>query len=217
MPPSNSNSEPSSKPSRKRAGSAPQPSDDELDAQRRRYRVTGGIFLAALAIIVLPMLFDPAAPTAVELPTAAVDAEVPTLGPPPTILSDEGFIADAQAEEARVDEDGYDRDSGGRIGEPVLVEPSESSSPAAAEPGSGAQPLWAVQVAAFADRANARAFRDQLKKDGYSAFTTSIKRSGSILHRVAVGPLVSRSDAESERQALARRYELEAIIVEFEA
>lgn len=207
------------KPTKRQSG-GDEPTEEQ--AVRRRYRVTGGVFLAAVALIVLPMLFDPAAPSDVDLPSVSMPTDLPVLDEPPPLLHDDGFIAEAEAQEARVDEDGYDRQTGGRIGEPFLLEEGEVEARQAAgtttdDRPANAQPLWAVQVAAFADRANARAFRDQLKKDGFAAFTTSVKRSGEILHRVAVGPLVSRSDAESERQTLAKQYELDAIIVGFEA
>lgn len=187
----------------------------EAAATQRRYRVTGGIFLIALAAIVLPMLFDLEPPALEPLPDVSAADALPELAPLPPEDTDTSFIDEAQALSDQIDPDGYLVDGGQRFGEPTLSE--SEGEPSADGSASKASAAWAVQVAAFSDRDNARAFRDRLKADGFAAFISSVKRSGSELHRVAVGPMVNRNDADRERGQLARRYDVEAIIVGFQA
>lgn len=206
---------------RKRA--EPPANEAEAAATQRRYRVTGGIFLVALAAIVLPMLFDLEPPALEPLPDVSSKEALPQLESLPETATDTGFIEEAQALSDQIDADGYLVDGGQRFGEPTLHESeqepvsADDTSPADAQAQPASAAAWAVQVAAFSDRDNAKAFRDRLKADGFAAFISSVKRSGNVLHRVAVGPMINRSDADRERGQLARRYDVEAIIVGFQA
>lgn len=197
---------------RRRKRAEPAVNEAEAAATLRRYRVTGGIFLVALAAIVLPMLFDLTPPSLEPLPDVIASDALPELAPLPPEDTDTSFIDEAAALSDQIDDDGYLVDGGQRFGEPTLSESMEA-------PQTDAAPVaaWAVQVAAFSDRDNARAFRDRLKADGFAAFISSVKRSGNVLHRVAVGPMINRNDADRERSQLARRYDVEAIIVGFQA
>ncbi len=200
---------------RRRKRAEPAVNEAEAAATQRRYRVTGGIFLVALAAIVLPMLFDLKPPALEPLPDVSANDALPELAPLPLEDTDTALIDEAQALSDQIDPDGYLIEGGQRFGEPTL---SESETESQADPGAvAASAAWAVQVAAFSDRANARAFRDRLKADGFAAFISSVKSSGTVLHRVAVGPMINRNDADRERGQLARRYDVEAIIVGFKA
>ena len=74
---------------------------------------------------------------------------------------------------------------------------------------------WAVQVASFAQAANATALRDRLVGDGYTAFLSTVKRDGQTVTRVAVGPFIDRADAAAEKSELDGRYDVQAAIVRF--
>ncbi len=86
--------------------------------ERTRDRVMGGVFLVALAIIVLPMLFDG---SGVESP------EPPRLPAPsasdvqPVTAMDPANLANADALRNKVDSEGFDRSSSTRIGDPVVT------------------------------------------------------------------------------------------------
>lgn len=177
-----------------------------MAAERTRYRVTGAVFLIAAAIIVLPMLFDGAgikSPTAPVLPPAPSTATTAHVAP----LSSTD-LAKADALRQRVDDDGFERSTATRLGDPVLA-PSD-------RPAAGVLPqAWGIQVASFSDRANAVALRDQLRGDGYQAVLSDVKGLTGTATRVAIGPLVDRGDAVRLERELEKRYGMDAIVVLF--
>jgi DedD protein len=174
--------------------------------ERNRYRLTGAIFLVALAVIALPMLFDGAGIRHVDIaavPPIATDATPVT---PPKL--DDKALAEAAAVRERVDDEGFDSDTGVRVGEPQLRN-ADDAQKAPIE-------AWAVQVASFNDPANAAGLRDQLRKDGYSALLSEAKKGNAKITRVAVGPIIERAEADRLKEELARRYAKGAIVVRFD-
>jgi DedD protein len=171
--------------------------------EETRYRVTGSLFLLALAVIFLPMLFDGAGLPTVELP-AVETVPVPEVEqvaepePPPADL-----VARVEALRDQIDDDGFDKDTGTQMGEPVLSEVGPETR------------AWAVQVASFADVENAKLLRAQLQEDGYEAFLSTIRTGDAVLTRVAVGPLQSRAEAATLQAQLSTRYEVNARLMAF--
>lgn len=171
--------------------------------EETRYRVTGSLFLLALAVIFLPMLFDGAGLPTVELPpveTVPV-AEVEPVAepePPPADLVE-------RVEELRdqIDADGFDTDTRTQVGEPVLSEVGPETR------------AWAVQLASFADVENAKLLRSQLQQDGYEAFLSTIRTGDDVRTRVAVGPLQSRAEAATLQAQLSTRYRVNARLMAF--
>ena len=171
---------------------------------RTRYRLTGSIFLIAVAAVVLPILFDGAGvePMHLEpLPPADFTVE-PDNSPVPDLTP--AFAARSELE-AEIDADGFDRRTGTRIGEARLLPDGEAAGDL----------KWAVQVASFERRENAVARRDGLLADGYAAFLSEAKRDGRITTRVAIGPLVEREDALRLKSELDSRYADEVVVVRF--
>ena len=179
-----------------------------------RYRVTGAIFLASIAIIFLPMLFDGDG----LKPTEAFNSEAFDLQQAVDALdfsvagSDDtseppGSKAALDAREVlreTIDEEGYLVDNNTRIGDPVLSIEDTSTL------------VWAVQVGSFDQYDNATALRDRLLQDGYSAWLSNVRKAGGNRTRVAVGPLLLRNDALTMEEELVERYDgLEALIVGF--
>ena len=201
--------------------------------EQTRYRLIGTIFLVAVAAVVLPMLFDGEGVAPMQLdPVPVTDFEVsPDTSPPPDMTP--ALEARRELTEA-IDPDGFATDTGTRVGEPVLLEEPADDAPATvAADDAPATPLeptqlapaplaptalelkWAVQVASFAQAANATALRDRLVGDGYTAFLSTVKRDGQTVTRVAVGPFIDRADAAAEKSELDRRYDVQAAIVRF--
>ena len=180
---------------------------------RTRYRITGTIFLLALAAIVFPMLFDgdgleplelpPLAETEIDVSAVEAVRNEPVPDFAPTIAARDELLAETDAE-------GYSVETGVRIGEPVLaVEDEPLKMPADA---------WAVQVGSFAEHDRAIALRDRLRSDGYDALASNMKTSTEKpdkLTRVAVGPMIDREDADRLRAELSDRYGLDGMVVRF--
>ncbi len=163
--------------------------------ERTRYRVTGSIFLIAMAVILLPMLFDDPGPAPVEVPPAPAVTQPAPLPDFAEIVPDLDTVEQVAQLREEVDESGFSTDSKTRFGEPVLLPPDDESA------------VWAVQAAAFASQDNAFAFRDELRGAGYEAFISTVKgRDEKPLHRVAVGPLLSEADADQFVAEIAERF-----------
>ncbi|MFU8818081.1 MAG: SPOR domain-containing protein [Pseudomonadales bacterium] len=168
-----------------------------------RYRVTGSLFLLALAVICLPMLLDGAGLPARDLPALPMAEQLPEVRPvtPPAPESD--FVARVEKLREQVDDEGFLAQSGTRFGEPVLTSPGARTD------------AWAVQVASFGESANAEEFRTRLRADGYEAFISTAKADGKVVSRVAVGPLLDRARAQTLQQELSARYAVQAQLTGF--
>jgi DedD protein len=165
----------------------------------------GGVFLAALAIIVLPMLFDGAG---VESPAPPVLPAPPAAETPPVTAMDPANLANADALRKRIDSEGFDRSTATRVGDPVLA-------PADRRQSGALPPAWGVQLGSFTDRAKAVALRDQLRADGYQSVLTDVKGLTGVSTRVAIGPMVDRDDAAKLERELEKRYGMDVIVVVF--
>ncbi len=173
--------------------------------EQTRYRVTGAVFLFALTVIFLPMLFDGGGIEPLDLPSVPhKQMSAPTYPEAPDMSQ---TVSGRDQLLAEIDSDGFSRSTGTRIGEPVLNVDDDNPDTVVA--------AWAVQLASFAKRENAVALRDQLLKDGYESLLSSVKRAEQTRTRVAVGPLINKADARALKEQLAEQYDLDALIVEF--
>jgi DedD protein len=171
--------------------------------EQTRYRVTGSLFLLAVAVIVFPMLFDGEGLPPVEIEPLDVQQITPAVTPRVDIAPATDLIDRAAELSAQVDTDGYLSDGGTRFGEPVLSEADDETR------------VWAVQLASFTDEDNALALRDRLRQEGFEAFISTVRKDDEVLNRVAVGPLLDRSDADNLRNTLSQDLALDARIVAF--
>lgn len=202
--------------------------------EETRYRVTGSLFLLALAVIFLPMLFDGAGLPRVELPPVEPVVMTPGgtegIGPEPPAAVDDALEEQVDDLAGVVDDAGFRTDTGTRLGEPVLGEPADEverpALPAGAAPvAEGSEPrlaevsaatrAWAVQVASFADADNAKVFRGRLRDDGYEAFVSTLRTGATVRTRVAVGPLQNRDEAVALQRELSTRYRVTARLMDF--
>jgi len=60
---------------------------------------------------------------------------------------------------------------------------------------------WTVQVGSFSQPANAEALRERLVGEGFKAFVSRVATDAGTMHRVRVGPVAERAEAE---QLIAR-------------
>ena len=172
--------------------------------QRTRYRITGSIFLLSMAFILTILMQDGAELEVDDVPDLQIDmGSVPRVPSYDDVAPESNVVEVIQELKNQVDEDGYSRINGTRFGQPVLVPFSPSSK------------VFAVQAASFEVPKNADSLVDKLRATGYEAFISSKKtKEGSVIHRVAVGPLLDKKDAEEMRMSIDQQFQLEARIME---
>lgn len=198
-----------------------------MTSERTRMRATTLVVAVALALILIPMVFDEPATDYQTLTVAgsgplsseramALQKEIQQpLGQSPTVVDfDQAVPATDLIDRVRqlaaeVDADGYNTQDGTRFGEPILQEMTESSR------------VLAVLVDQRNDITEARALRQQMRDQGYEAFISTAKlevggenSSENIVHRVAIGPLLSHTEAEEMRDDISRANNLNARVVE---
>ena len=198
-----------------------------MTSERTRMRATTLVVAVALALILIPMVFDEPAtdyqtltvagsgPLSSERAMALQKQLQQPLGQSPTVVDfDQAVPATDLIDRVRqlaaeVDADGYNTQDGTRFGEPILQEITESSR------------VLAVLVDQRNDITEARALRQQMRDQGYEAFISTAKlevggenSSENIVHRVAIGPLLSHTEAEEMRDDISRANNLNARVVE---
>ena len=198
-----------------------------MTSERTRMRATTLVVAVALALILIPMVFDEPAtdyqtltvagsgPLSSERAMALQKQLQQPLGQSPTVVDfDQAVPATDLIDRVRqlaaeVDADGYNTQDGTRFGEPILQEMTESSR------------VLAVLVDQHNDITEARALRQQMRDQGYEAFISTAKlevggenSSENIVHRVAIGPLLSHTEAEEMRDDISRANNLNARVVE---
>ncbi|MCR8716438.1 MULTISPECIES: SPOR domain-containing protein [Stenotrophomonas] len=77
--------------------------------------------------------------------------------------------------------------------------PSTPAAPAASGVG------FAVQLGAFGQANDANALRDKVRAAGFSAFVEQVRTEKGSLHRVRVGPVANRADAEQLKAQVAAK------------
>ncbi len=172
--------------------------------EQTRYRVTGGLFLLAVAVVVLPMLLDGEGLAPVEIEPLDVPGNTPELRRRVDVAPATDLLERAAELASQVDDAGFQAQDGGtRFGEPVLTEAGADTR------------VWAVQLASFEKEANALKLRDRLRGEGREAFISTVKHNGRILSRVAVGPFLDQSLAEAARAELSDELSLDVRLVAF--
>ncbi len=170
--------------------------------EQTRYRVTGSLFLLAIAVILFPMLFDGAGLASVQIEPLEVPRTVPDVPSRAGQAPESDLLARADALSQTMDDEGFQADAGGtRIGEPVLMEADDETR------------VWAVQVASFGEEENALKLRDELRSREFEAFISTVRQNDAVLRRVAVGPLLDRSAADGLRDELSDALDLEDVRV----
>ncbi len=173
-------------------------------SEQNRYRITGSLFLLSVAVIFLPMLFDGDGVPGVELAPVEINDRLPAVQRFDAAAPVSDYAERVAELRAQADEQGFHRETGTRIGEPVLGIPNDDTE------------AWAVQLGSFAEKDRAVAFRDLLRADGFEAFITTYKPpGGAVLNRVAIGPVQKAARAEDLQRQLSERYSEEARIMAF--
>ncbi len=173
--------------------------------QRTRYRITGSIFLLSSAYILITLMLDDSQVEIAQVADLEVELEtIPRIQSYDEVAPESDVVEVIAELKSEVDGDGYSRINGTRFGQPVLAPFTKSSK------------VFAVQAGSFEVSKNADSLVDKLRAVGYEAFISSKKtKEGLIVHRVAVGPLLDKMDAEEMRISIDQQFQLEARIMEF--
>ncbi|MGF6418545.1 cell division septation protein DedD [Stenotrophomonas sp. AN71] len=88
--------------------------------------------------------------------------------------------------------------------------PDTTASKPATAPATPAAPAaggvgFAVQLGAFGQATDADALRDKVRAAGFSAFVEQVRTEKGTLHRVRVGPVANRADAEQLKAQVAAK------------
>ena len=72
---------------------------------------------------------------------------------------------------------------------------------------------WALQVGTFNQQENALAFRDQLRKEGYLAYSETSESKGKKSYRVRIGPELEKSRLEKLKVKLKADKKIDGYII----
>ena len=95
---------------------------------------------------------------------------------------------------------------------------AEAALPGATAPArvpAGAKPGFAVQLGVFGDGAKANELMDKAKKAGMAAYVERITAANGPAHRVRVGPVVNKADAEALREQARTRLGVTGMVVTY--
>lgn len=97
----------------------------------------------------------------------------------------------------------------------VAATPPSPPSPPAPEPA--ARPAtaavgFAVQLGAFSQAAEAQRLQDRARAAGFSAFVEPVRTGDGTLHRVRIGPVADRGDADALRTQAAAKLGVSGIV-----
>ncbi len=192
--------------------------------RRFKQRIVGAAVLVVLVVVFLPMLFNR------EDEQRRVRVEAPPMpsAPPVVVATPEPVIVPEPQAEPEAPPVAPVAEVAPAVGmasptPPVAVPPQAvTQTPAAAvdTPADAPSRLdadglpisWAVQLASLSNRERAAALQQKLRSQGFTAYIRSVDG----MHRVFVGPLLERTEAERVGGQLARQHKLSPIVVRFQ-
>ncbi len=148
-----------------------------------RRRLVGILVLVALGLVIIPLLFD----FSRDLPLDKRSQIPPSVEPAKVVI-------DASLRPQLLDQSPAPK---------PLFDTSE---------GAQLQGGFAVQFGSFPDAETAENHRAQLLLDGYKVFVRSPVIAGKKTHRVLIGPLLERSEAEQLSGEIDTKYRVETLV-----
>jgi len=192
--------------------------------QQLKERLVGAAVLVILGILLIPSLLngppdDAPVRVGVELPAAEregkpsqtiridVASEEPGAGSikrtaetPPDLRPEPatGARPEPHRSSPPKPEPAVVREEAGKVTPPETAGTGSSpDSPAVAPKPAAVGEEWAVQVGSFSNKENAGRLARDLEKLGYDVFIDRATSGGKTWHRVRIGPVASKSDAEA--------------------
>jgi len=174
-------------------------------------RLVGAVVIVIIGVVFIPLLLDGpeesdrAVEQGITLPSASQGVRTVTIPVGRSADEPAPVPAPSNAEPVapRPDAGSVRRSSpNGSAPAPAPSKPAAPPSrPAPAAPASGD---WAVQVGSFSQSDNAERLKDKLVADGFEAYTSRVVTDAGTMHRVRVGPVPAREDADGLLTRLAR-------------
>ncbi|MGB3622804.1 hypothetical protein FT643_09935 [Ketobacter sp. MCCC 1A13808] len=187
--------------------------------QSLKQRLVGAVVLIALAVILLPLIFDgqkqqinvnaydiPDKPAfsiqSVDFQPAEEDAAAARRSiqsqidqkqdaePIPATMADNATVEEHIEAEKKVD---------------IQVQAQST------EENIKLADAWVIQVGAFSSAANANALRDKLNKAGFKAYTHAV----SNLYKVYVGPEIRKYRLEQQKNRLEQEFKVKTLILKY--
>ena len=201
-----------------------QQDSQELSRGRKR-RVVGTIVLLALALIILPQLFDGEGSYQPQVQSRIPERPIITLLPEPQqvrpvmVGESQSPSANAEAENIELTESAVSNNAS----DPAEVNSAASvtnlSSDTDSRPTLNAAGLpdgWVVQLGTFGDLDNASKLLTDLLARGYKAYERRSLRDEREMSTILVGPVIVRAEAERLLAELATALDLKPLIKRYE-
>lgn len=208
--------------------------DPQEVSRGRKRRVVGTIVLLALALIILPQLFDGEGSYQPQVQSRIPERPIITLLPEPQQVRP-AMVGDSQSPSVTAkaqDESTEPSMPTGRAVSDNASEPAEVSSEARLEASattvssetasrptlnaSGLPEGWVVQLGTFGDIDNASKLLADLLAEGYKAYERRSVRDAREMSTILVGPVIDRAEADRLLAELAAALDLKPLIKRYE-
>lgn len=214
--------------------------DPQEVSRGRKRRVVGTIVLLALALIILPQLFDGEGSYQPQVQSRIPERPIITLLPEPQQVRP-AMVGDSQSPSVTAEaqdestEPSHSTEASMPTGRAVIdnaSEPAEVSSEArsgasattvstetASRPtlnASGLPEGWVVQLGTFGDIDNASKLLADLLAKGYKAYERRSVRDAREMSTILVGPVIDRAEADRLLAELAAALDLKPLIKRYE-
>ena len=180
--------------------------------QGLKQRLVGAIVLIVIAVVFLPMLLrepgDLLDTETVEIPKRPKFEVVTSIVKPPA-EAEQKILQRLQAERKA-----YSAEPNTSTENEELSAAEQSASEPTTIP---LKKAWTIQLASFADEANANELVKKLIQDQYRAYREAVKDGeGKTVYRVFVGPDLQNERAQDTLEKLEQQLELKGLLVRFE-
>lgn len=171
-------------------------------------RIVGSVILIALAVIILPELLDgKPLQEQQQFETIPLQPDVEVLELPVSELDDDTFVGVPQLPDTLE----LSGDEAQQPKQPIAQRQQQAPQKTELQ-----QPGWLVQLGAFRNQASVDDLVAKLTKAGYSAYREAVVVNGQTVHKLLVGPLLSKQEAESLLPELLKATQLQGTVVRFE-
>ena len=200
--------------------------------QSTQQRIVGSIVLLALALIILPIIFDGEGSYQPQLSSRIPEA--PELLPMPRPIAERPVVLAEQPGFAAADDNPVELPATDSTATVVAVDgpeasdddankaaPVEESSPDFSREvpqlaANGLPQAWSVRLGSFAEAANASELMQRLQDSGYKAYTREVASQQGTLTAVFVGPWLDRTRVDDYLQELQEQFRLTGMVVRYE-